>query len=238
MTAFVQISLELWSAWERGELSADERDLALLIAFKADFRTGELTTTLPAIASELGWNVADTTTGRRLERVRRRGFVEIEVVGRRPKLRHVLRPTANLLRTSRLAQVSAGTRAGIGAGSEASQAAGLSAPGAGIDAGIGAGEEEKRKEETLSRDQRGNGREHGESNNSGARWVENLSSYTGCRLVRGTHGFGHKRDPLGVDGPPNDWPHERPTREEVLAAISEKRALAAASERPAEQGAT
>ena len=50
-------------------------------------------------------------------------------------------------------------------------------------------------------------------------FVPNLSSYTGCRLVRGTHGTSHKRDPLGMDKPPYDWPYPKPTRAEVAAAL-------------------
>jgi hypothetical protein len=45
-----------------------------------------------------------------------------------------------------------------------------------------------------------------------------LRRYTGCRRTRGTHGTGWKRDPLGTDKPPPDWPYDRPTLEEVLAA--------------------
>ena len=50
-------------------------------------------------------------------------------------------------------------------------------------------------------------------------FVPNLSSYTGCRLVRGTHGTSHKRDPLGMDKPPYVWPYPKPTRAEVAAAL-------------------
>jgi hypothetical protein len=45
-----------------------------------------------------------------------------------------------------------------------------------------------------------------------------LRRYTGCRRTRGTHGLGWKHDPLGTDPPPPDWPHDKPTLEEVLAA--------------------
>jgi hypothetical protein len=45
-----------------------------------------------------------------------------------------------------------------------------------------------------------------------------LRRYTGCRRTRGTHGIGYKRDPLGTDRPPLDWPYDRPTLDEVLAA--------------------
>lgn len=53
-------------------------------------------------------------------------------------------------------------------------------------------------------------------------WVENLSSYTGCRHVRGEHGFGYVRDVLGTDRPPTDWPYARPTRAEILKALKER----------------
>ena len=51
------------------------------------------------------------------------------------------------------------------------------------------------------------------------RWIENLNSYTGCHQVRGTHAFGHRYDPLGTDRPPVDWPHKRPSRDEIHAAL-------------------
>lgn len=47
-----------------------------------------------------------------------------------------------------------------------------------------------------------------------------LRRYTGCRAVRGSHGASYVRDPLGVDKPPPDWPHERPLVEEVMAALN------------------
>ena len=150
MSAFVQLNLDLWAAWQRRELSAEERDLALLVAFTTDFRTGELSTTLDAIAGELGWQVARTTTGRRLERLQRLGFVEYEVVGRRPHHRHVIRPTANLLRTGRVAQLSATTRAASRAPLEAAPSEALEAPGATIDAPSRATVEEKRRDKTSS----------------------------------------------------------------------------------------
>lgn len=57
-------------------------------------------------------------------------------------------------------------------------------------------------------------------------YVKNLSSYTGCRYVRGEMGVSAKYDPLGTERPPNDWPHERPTRAEVLEALNERSAVA------------
>ena len=83
--------------------------------------------------------------------------------------------------------------------------------------------EEKIREETLSKDvsrapvetaeresQRGNG------------WVENLSAYTGCRYVRGEFALTAIYDPLGIEPPPNAWPHSRPTRDEILQALEER----------------
>lgn len=48
------------------------------------------------------------------------------------------------------------------------------------------------------------------------------SAYTGCRHVRGEHGFGYVRDVLGTDRPPTDWPYARPTRAEILKALKER----------------
>lgn len=45
-----------------------------------------------------------------------------------------------------------------------------------------------------------------------------LRRYTGCRVARGSHGTSFVHDSLGTDKPPSDWPHERPTESEVLAA--------------------
>lgn len=49
--------------------------------------------------------------------------------------------------------------------------------------------------------------------------AKDLRRYTGCKITRGTHGQGWKHDPLGTDKPPPDWPHEKPTRTEVEAAL-------------------
>ena len=54
------------------------------------------------------------------------------------------------------------------------------------------------------------------------RSIPNLKDYTGCRAVRGSHGVGHKHDPLGKDTPPRDWPHPKPSYEEVLKALDEE----------------
>jgi hypothetical protein len=48
-----------------------------------------------------------------------------------------------------------------------------------------------------------------------------LSKFTGCRYVRGTHGATYVADPLGQDRPPSNWPHARPTREQVQTALME-----------------
>jgi hypothetical protein len=50
-------------------------------------------------------------------------------------------------------------------------------------------------------------------------WVDNLSQYTGCRYVRGTHGTIAVYDVLGTEPVPAGWDQERPTREEVKAAL-------------------
>lgn len=44
---------------------------------------------------------------------------------------------------------------------------------------------------------------------------------TGCRQVRGT-GLGHRYDPLGTDRPPQGWPHDPPTEEEIAAALDQR----------------
>jgi hypothetical protein len=53
-------------------------------------------------------------------------------------------------------------------------------------------------------------------------WVDNLSQYTGCRYVRGEMAVSAKYDPLGTERPPSDWPHDRPTREEIRRALKER----------------
>ncbi len=57
----------------------------------------------------------------------------------------------------------------------------------------------------------------------GEGWVDNLSSYTGCRYVRGTHAFTAVYDVLGTERPPADWPHERPTRAMIAAELKTRR---------------
>jgi len=52
-------------------------------------------------------------------------------------------------------------------------------------------------------------------------WIDDLFSYTGCRLVRGSHAAQEVRDPLGKDPPPSDWPHPRPTIQEIRKALAE-----------------
>jgi hypothetical protein len=56
-----------------------------------------------------------------------------------------------------------------------------------------------------------------------------LRRYTGCRITRGTHGSGYARDPLGVDKPPPDWPHDKPTEAEVIAALEKRDAAGVAA---------
>jgi hypothetical protein len=124
MSPFVLISLDFWTAWETGELSDEERDLGFYLAFKTDFRTGLLVTTLDTIAVDLGWRVVRSTTGRRLERLVRLGFVEAQVKGRGNRRVHVLRPSNTLRPPSRLAQQSATSGATGGATSKPSSGAG------------------------------------------------------------------------------------------------------------------
>jgi hypothetical protein len=51
-----------------------------------------------------------------------------------------------------------------------------------------------------------------------AGWVDDLGQYTGCRYVRGEVGIHAVYDPLGKEFPPSDWPYQRPTKQEVVAA--------------------
>ena len=53
-------------------------------------------------------------------------------------------------------------------------------------------------------------------------YVENLSSYTGCKIIRGEVGISHVYDPLGTEYPPEAWPYQRPTKSEVMAALKER----------------
>jgi hypothetical protein len=212
VSAFVQIGLAFFEAWWRGDVSNDEALLALYLAGKADFRTGLVTTTLEAIASELGWHDPKrTTTARRLAQLSELGFVQSDVRGRGKRRFHVIRPTRSLLRIGQLAQQSAANREA----EEAAPREGFQAP----RAANGAAAEETRQEHlstsTSARDVERSATNNGKSSG----WIENLNAYTGCRLVRGTHGFAHKQDPLGMDKPPFDWPYERPTREQVAAAL-------------------
>jgi len=53
-------------------------------------------------------------------------------------------------------------------------------------------------------------------------YVDNLAQYTGARIVRGEVGITHVYDPLGTEPVPADWPHSRPTREEIIRAFRER----------------
>ena len=53
-----------------------------------------------------------------------------------------------------------------------------------------------------------------------------VKGYTGCRIVRGEFGMSVKYDPLGKDRPPSDWPHDKPTRDEIRNALKERQAVA------------
>lgn len=46
-----------------------------------------------------------------------------------------------------------------------------------------------------------------------------LRGYTGCRVVRGTHGSSYVQDVLGRDKPPATWPFESPSRDQVRDAL-------------------
>lgn len=70
--------------------------------------------------------------------------------------------------------------------------------------------EQREKELDQDRAERGNG------------WVDNLSSYTGCRIVRGETGITHKYDPLGTEPKPANWPYPTPTRAEIAQALLER----------------
>jgi hypothetical protein len=133
VSAFVQLNLDVWTAWQTGTLTTEERDLALYVAFEADFRTGLVSTTLDELATGLRWKVARTTTARRLANVVREGFLEARLYGRRPHQRHVLAPTSRLLRTSHLTRENA-TRSQLfatpDATLEAALARGFEVPGA------------------------------------------------------------------------------------------------------------
>ena len=59
-----------------------------------------------------------------------------------------------------------------------------------------------------------------EARSNGNGWIENLNSYTGCKLVRGTHAFHAVRETLGTDRPPADWPYPRPTLAEIRKALA------------------
>ena len=107
MSAFVQINLELWDAWRIGEVSTEERDLGLYVAFESDFRTGQVTRTLSEIGSGMRWTVSSDTVSRRLNALREAGFVAYDVTPRQRRA-YVIRPTERLLRAGRLAQKQAG----------------------------------------------------------------------------------------------------------------------------------
>src|SRR5262245_20989128 len=95
--------------------------------------------------------------------------------------------------------------------------------------------QENRREEnrTLSKEQRRaptefelvrEREEQREKSQRGKGWVDNLGAYTGCRYVRGEFALTAKYDPLGTEPPPNGWPHERPTRDEILEALEQEAA--------------
>ena len=217
MSAFVQLNLGAFEAWWAGDLSHEEFLLAVHVAGRADFRSGTYGVTLEQLAFELGWrDPKRTTTARRLSRLVELGFLESDVSGRGRRRYHVLRPTPRLLRIGRAAQQSAANRAAERAAQEPAQERALQATGAANGAANGAATEETIRDNPpptspQDREQKGNGKHA---------YVPNLSAFTGCRAVRGEGGLGYKRDPLGTDRPPQGWPHDRPSRQEVADALA------------------
>jgi hypothetical protein len=57
---------------------------------------------------------------------------------------------------------------------------------------------------------------------NGTPWIEDLWSYTGARQVYNGRAPHFVYDPLGKDKPLPDWPHPKPTRDEILAALKER----------------
>jgi len=64
----------------------------------------------------------------------------------------------------------------------------------------------------------------GGANGSRPLGIKELRKFTGCRATRGSHGAGHIQDVLGTDKPPPDWPHAKPGRAEVEAALQKQHA--------------
>lgn len=84
---------------------------------------------------------------------------------------------------------------------------------------------EKSREDTLSKDVSRASVETAERESQrpkGNGWVDNLSSYTGCRYVRGEFALTAVHDVLGTEHPPSDWPHDRPSRDEISKALKEQ----------------
>jgi len=79
-------------------------------------------------------------------------------------------------------------------------------------AGVPAGLEKRREEPPLTPPTGGNAKISNKE----------LRRYTGCRYVYNGRAEAYKQDPLGTDRPPNYWPHPRPSREEILAALEER----------------
>jgi hypothetical protein len=53
---------------------------------------------------------------------------------------------------------------------------------------------------------------------------DGTAGYTGCKQTRGQGGIGYVYDPLGIDFPPADWPHVKPTAVEIAKALEQRRA--------------
>ena len=52
---------------------------------------------------------------------------------------------------------------------------------------------------------------------------DNTAGYSGCRFIRSIAAGYHTYDPLGIDWPPDGWPHPRPTHLEIVAGLRGER---------------
>lgn len=245
MSAFVQINLGFHEARQRGDISGGAYSLGLYLACEANFFTRRVTTTLVRIVDDLEAACTTRTMLRRLNELREHGFIEFEshpgqrrgypiqvtgklVYGTRPRhdldtedpFRDEVTSTAT---STREPAESAATPDG---NTESRSLEPRHAP----RHARGLQEREEIDLELLNqKPSRGKAEAakarvtHG--NGGGPGWIENLNSYTGCRYVRGTHAMSAKYDPLGKDKPPSDWSYERPTREEIGAALVDRESV-------------
>jgi hypothetical protein len=51
-------------------------------------------------------------------------------------------------------------------------------------------------------------------------WIDRNGWPTGVRLRRGSHGFQEVQDVLGTERRPSDWPHPKPTFDDVARALA------------------